>query len=48
MGGSERQIRDVAGILAAQGDLIDYARIARWVDELGLEAEWDAARQTQA
>lgn len=47
LGGSERQLRDVAGILAAQETLLDYARIERWVRELGLDLEWEAARRTQ-
>lgn len=41
-GGSERQIRDVAGIVALQGDALDRAYIARWVGELGVADLWDA------
>lgn len=45
-GGSGRQLRDVAGILAAQGVTLDYGRIENWVESLGLETEWEEARQT--
>jgi hypothetical protein len=41
--GSERQLRDVAEVLAGQPEL-DTAYIERWVDELGLGAEWAAAQ----
>lgn len=44
-GGSERQRRDVAGILAARGDDLDRAYIERWTLELDLSEEW-AASQT--
>lgn len=43
-GGSERQLRDVRGVLQAQEDLLDIAYIEAWVDELGLRAEWNATR----
>jgi len=39
-GGSERQRRDVAGILATVGAEIDRGYIEQWVRELGLDAEW--------
>ena len=39
-GGSERQRRDVAGILATMGTEIDRAHVERWVRELDLDAEW--------
>lgn len=42
-GGSETQIRNVAGILASRGDALDRAHIERWVEELGLAAEWAQA-----
>jgi hypothetical protein len=45
-GGSERQRRDVAGILATMGDELDVAHIERWVEELGLQEEWGAAKET--
>ena len=45
-GGSERQRRDVAGVLSSTGDRIDLAYVERWVAELDLSEEWDAARAT--
>ncbi len=44
--GSERQRRDVAGILAVSGSTLDFAHIERWVGALGLGEEWQAAQQT--
>lgn len=44
MAGSERQIRDVAGILRTQGPDIDTRYVERWVDALQLRDEWDRAR----
>lgn len=46
-GGSERQRRDVAGMLATVGDDLDYAYIERWLDELDLSDEWELAKRTQ-
>jgi hypothetical protein len=46
-GGSERQRRDVAGMLATVGDDLDYAYIERWLNELALSDEWELAKQTQ-
>jgi transposase-like protein len=37
---SERQLRDVAGILAAQGDKLEIPYIERWTRELGVEDLW--------
>jgi hypothetical protein len=42
-GGSERQRRDVEGILATVGDELDRDYVERWVRELGLDVEWQAA-----
>jgi hypothetical protein len=41
-GGSERQLRDVAGIVALQGDALDRAYITRWAEELGVAELWEA------
>lgn len=46
-GGSERQRRDVAGILATTGDSLDRVYIERWVTELSLQAEWAEAQKAQ-
>jgi hypothetical protein len=45
-GGSERQRRDVAGILATAADTLDRGYVERWVHELELRDEWQAARAT--
>jgi hypothetical protein len=42
-GESERQLRDVAGILDVSGETIDRAYIGRWIEELGLEDAWRRA-----
>ena len=42
-GESERQLRDVVGILDVSGERLDRAYLARWVSELGLESLWDRA-----
>ncbi len=44
-GESERQIRDVAGILQVSGDRLDRAYIERWVGELGLADLWHRVTQ---
>lgn len=37
---SERQLRDVAGMVAVGGDALDRAYIERWAAELGLATLW--------
>lgn len=45
MGGSLRQIEDVAGVLRVRGENIDRPYIERWVKNLELAAQWkDACR----
>lgn len=41
MGGSERQLRDVLGVLMVQGKALDRDEVERWVDELDLQPQWD-------
>ncbi|MEO6775437.1 MAG: hypothetical protein ABI467_20920 [Kofleriaceae bacterium] len=43
-GGSDRQLRDVAGILAVSGDRLDHAYLERWITELELQEQWARAR----
>lgn len=45
-GGSERQRRDVAGIVATVGDELDRAYIERWIQDLDLADEWQRAQET--
>jgi len=42
--GSERQRRDVAGILATLGDDLDRPYVEDWVKQLDLGDEWRAAQ----
>jgi hypothetical protein len=43
LGESERQLRDVVGVIEVCGDALDRAYIARWTRELGVEALWERA-----
>jgi nucleotidyltransferase AbiEii toxin of type IV toxin-antitoxin system len=45
LGNSERQLRDVAEIVAIQGDKLDADRIEEWAAQLGLQTEWALARE---
>ena len=45
-GGSERQRRDVAGIVATMGEQLDREYIDRWIRQLALEEEWAIALKT--
>jgi hypothetical protein len=40
-GGSERQMRDVAGVLQVHGDRLDLAYLERWLDVLAVRDLWD-------
>ena len=40
LGDSERQLRDVAEILAVQGPQLDILQIERWAEELGVREQW--------
>jgi hypothetical protein len=42
--GSERQLRDVRGVLAAKPDSLDLAHVEKWVEHLGLTEEWRRVR----
>jgi len=42
--GSERQLRDVRGIIAASGAPLDRAYLDHWAAELGLSESWRAAQ----
>ncbi len=39
-GGSDKHLRDIAGILRISGDGLDYAYIESWTTPLGLETIW--------
>lgn len=40
LGGSEKHLRDIVGILKVQAEAIDRAYLAEWIAKLGLSAEW--------
>lgn len=41
-GGSEKHLRDIAGMLAASPEKIDREYVRRWATELGVAEEWAA------
>ena len=41
-GESERQLQDVAAIVAVRGDELDREYIERWVTRLGVDGQWHA------
>ena len=43
VGSSERQLRDVAGILRVRAAQLETSYIERWVEELKLREQWNAA-----
>jgi len=45
LGESERQVEDAAGIIRIKGDTLDLAYIERWVKELDLRDQWQAAKR---
>ena len=44
-GGSEKHLRDVAGILKISGEIVDKNYIAEWARQLGLTELWDAIQR---
>jgi len=44
LGESDRQLRDVASILAVNRDTLDYAYMDRWISSLGLIEIWERAQ----
>jgi hypothetical protein len=44
MGQSARQIQDVAGVLRVRRGKLDSDYVLKWVHELDLQAEWEAAK----
>ena len=39
-GGSEKHLRDIAGVIKVQTDKLDREYLAKWIKELGVESEW--------
>jgi hypothetical protein len=44
-GGSEKHLRDIAGVLKTSRDQIDLAYIDRWARQLGLVEIWDVIQK---
>jgi hypothetical protein len=42
---SERQLRDIAGILRVSGETIDREYLQRWIEDLGLAEIWSRVEQ---
>ncbi len=42
-GGSERQLRDVIGVLGVAGDTVDVGYLRRWADDLGVREQLESA-----
>lgn len=45
LGGSQRQIEDVAKVLSLNWATLDQAYLSKWIRELQLEEQWSAAKQ---
>lgn len=39
-GGSEKHLRDIAGILKVRGEMVDRAYIESWAEQLGVAEGW--------
>jgi hypothetical protein len=46
-GGSDKHLRDIAGILRVSGSSIDRGEIDRWADELGVAEVWRQIRERE-
>ncbi len=44
LGGSARQLEDVSNLLRVASSDVDQAYLNRWIDELGLQSQWQSAR----
>lgn len=42
---ADRQLHDVADVLRVQRSTLDLTEVEKWVVELGLEGEWERARE---
>jgi hypothetical protein len=41
-GGSDKHLRDIAGVLRLQGNKIDREYVGKWAENLGVEKVWDS------
>src|SRR5262249_31347414 len=47
-GGSDKHLRDIAGVLKISGDRIDRGYVANWAARLGVGDIWDAVQKKAA
>jgi len=47
-GQSEKHLRDIAGMLAVSGELIDVDRVTEWAEKLKVAAEWKLILDSQS
>ncbi len=47
MGGSEKHLLDIAGVLKIVGDNVDRSYILNWADELGLSDVWETVMKRE-
>ena len=45
-GGSEKHLRDIRGMLAVSGELLNRATMLEWIARLNLNAEWNRCQPT--
>ncbi len=45
MGKSDRHLRDIRDMLRISGDLVDVPELERWAARMGVEREWQQARE---
>ena len=44
-GGSEKHLRDIAGVIRIQGSALDITYIESWASKLGLSEIWQAVQE---
>jgi hypothetical protein len=45
-GQSDKHLRDIGAMLQVSGELVDRERLAAWIAQLGLAAEWALCQST--
>jgi hypothetical protein len=48
MGGSDKHLRDIAGVIKIQGSHLDLAYLTEWAERLGVAEHWRAIRERVA
>lgn len=47
-GGSDKHLRDIAGVMRIQGDALDRAYIEQWASKLGLSPTWNIVQKNES